>query len=87
MSQMECKDVLEQLSNFIEGEIPPALLQQLEGHIQSCNNCRIVLDTTRKTIYLYHKHAADQKAPGETVEHLYQTLHLDDFLPGEAANG
>jgi hypothetical protein len=87
MSKLECKDVLEQISNFIEGEIPPALMQELEEHILSCNNCRVVLDTTRKTIFLYHCHADDQKAPGGTVEHLYHTLNLDDFLPSGIENG
>ncbi len=87
MSNLECKAVLEQLSNFIEGEIPPSLMQELEEHIHTCNNCRIVLDTTKKTIFLYHSHAVEQKAPGDAVEHLYHTLHLDDFLPPETSNG
>ena len=87
MSQIECKDLLKQLSNYIEGDIPPTLMAELESHVKSCENCRIVLDTTRKTISLYHCHASDQKAPGEVVEHLYHTLNLDDFLPKQEQNG
>jgi anti-sigma factor RsiW len=87
MKTLECKDVLEQVSNFIEGEIPPALMKELEAHIQSCQHCKVVLDTTRKTIYLYHCHADDQKAPGNAVEHLYHTLNLDDFLPSGNNHG
>lgn len=87
MSQIECKDLLKQLSNYIEGDIPPALMAELESHVKSCENCRIVLDTTRKTISLYHYHASDQKAPEEVVEHLYRTLNLDDFLPKQEQNG
>jgi len=87
MTQLDCKEVLEQISNFIEGEIPEALVKELEAHIQTCNRCRIVLDTTQKTIFLYHCHADDQKAPGDAVEHLYHTLNLDDFLPAEIKNG
>jgi hypothetical protein len=87
MSKIECADVLRQLSNYIEGEVPPALMNELEKHVQNCENCRIVLDTTRKTISLYHIHAADQQAPDKVVEHLYRTLNIEEWLPGKKENG
>ncbi len=87
MTKPICKDLLLQLSNYIDGEVPPELMKELEVHIRDCENCRIVLDTTRKTISLFHQHAANQKAPGEMVEHLHRTLNLDDYISGENSNG
>jgi hypothetical protein len=87
MTEMACKDILKQLSDYIEGDIPPALMAELQAHIDTCSNCRIVLDTTRKTIKLYHHHAEDQQAPDSAVEHLYRTLNLDDFLPSKEVHG
>lgn len=87
MTEKICKELLERLSNYIDGEVPPDLVAELENHIECCENCRIVLDTTRKTILLYHHHAEDQHAPDHMVEHLYHSLQLDDFLPGKESHG
>ncbi len=74
-----CHDVLIHLSEFIDGEISDEIRKELEDHIQHCENCRIVLDTTRKTIYLYHRIKDDQTVPSAVNERLYHTLHLDEF--------
>jgi hypothetical protein len=87
MSEMKCSDILKELSNYIEGDIPPELMAALEEHVCTCEHCRIVLDTTRKTISLYHHHADTQQASDEVVEHLYKTLNLDDYLPRKVENG
>jgi anti-sigma factor RsiW len=87
MSQVECKDLLMQISNYIDGEIPPALLKELEDHIHGCENCRIVVDTTRKTISLFHHMASDQETPENAREHLYRTLNLEDYLTEGSRHG
>lgn len=86
-TEMECKDVLKWLSDYIDGEIPPTLVAELEEHVQTCENCRIVLDTTRKTISLYHHHGEDQQVSEETRDHLYRTLNLEDYLPQHESHG
>jgi anti-sigma factor RsiW len=68
------------LCDYIDGDIPDTLRKDLEEHIEHCDRCRIVVDTTRKTISLYHQHAEDQNAPDEVVERLYRTLNLDDYI-------
>lgn len=50
---MNCKGVVRELSDFLDGELTPGLLKELEQHIQKCKNCRLVVDTTRKTIEIY----------------------------------
>lgn len=50
---MNCKGVVRELSDFLDGELAPDLLKELEQHIQKCKNCRLVVDTTRKTIEIY----------------------------------
>ncbi len=50
---MNCKGVVRELSDFLDGELGPDLLKELEQHIQKCKNCRLVVDTTRKTIEIY----------------------------------
>ncbi len=76
-----CQNILECLGDYLDGEIPAALKKDLEDHIQDCHRCKIVVDTTRKTISLYHQHGEDQAVPGPVVDRLLHTLHLDDYYP------
>jgi predicted anti-sigma-YlaC factor YlaD len=50
---MDCKKILQELNLYIDGELEEALCQQLQAHLRDCDRCRIVLDTTRKTIEIY----------------------------------
>ncbi|MCI0624439.1 MAG: anti-sigma factor [Acidobacteria bacterium] len=50
---MNCKQVSQALSSYLDKELDPTLLQELERHLEHCDDCRIVVDTTRKTIKLY----------------------------------
>lgn len=50
---MNCKKVIHELSDYLDGEIAPDLLQELERHLEHCDDCRLVVDTTRKTIEIY----------------------------------
>ena len=47
---MNCKEVVQQLSEFLDGELETGLAQALEQHLTGCRDCRIIVDTTRKTI-------------------------------------
>jgi len=47
-----CEEVLRELSNFLDGEVSPALRAEIEEHLISCHNCTVLLDTTRKTLTL-----------------------------------
>ena len=50
MKTMECKDVLANLSCYIDGEGSDELRQALEEHISRCRRCRVVFDSTRKML-------------------------------------
>jgi len=50
---MDCKHILEELNLYIDGELEQELCRQLEAHLKGCDRCRIVLDTTQRTIQLY----------------------------------
>ena len=50
---MNCKKVIRELSDYLDGELDPALLQELERHLEQCVDCCLVVDTTRKTIEIY----------------------------------
>ena len=78
-----CHKILGSLGDYIDGELDPDLCAELERHMDGCENCRIVVDSIRKTIYLYRTVNPCPEVPGEVRERLFQTLDLEEFSKKE----
>jgi anti-sigma factor RsiW len=50
---VDCGNVIKQLNSYLDGELDEALRWELLAHLEQCKDCRVVVDTTRKTIELY----------------------------------
>ena len=76
-----CRYLLDSLSPYVDGELGPELCVELERHLNDCENCRIVVDSLRKTVYLYRV-AADEPptVPEDVRQRLYHCLDLDEFV-------
>ena len=73
MKLLNCRDCLEQISNYLDGELEAGLRRRLEDHLKMCQHCRVVFDSTRKTIELY----CDGRLfplPEDVRDHLHQAL-------------
>lgn len=75
-----CEELLFSLSLYIDGELNPELCQELEKHLASCDNCRVVLNTTKRTIDLVHAPIEKLDVPEDVRERLFKRLNLDDYL-------
>jgi len=76
-----CKDLLANISEYVEGTLRDDLCVMLEEHIHSCQNCEIVVNTLKKTIDLYHEAGeAEDAIPDEVRSRLFARLNLDDFI-------
>ena len=49
----DCKKMLSELSDYIDGELADELCAELEKHMADCENCRIMLDSLTKTVRIY----------------------------------
>ncbi|MBI5664430.1 MAG: DUF2275 domain-containing protein [Nitrospirae bacterium] len=49
---MDCRDIQEKLSAFIEEELSPAERLQVEKHLKACSKCGLALEDLRRTIAL-----------------------------------
>jgi predicted anti-sigma-YlaC factor YlaD len=63
----------------VDGTARDELCLELERHLADCEDCRIVVDTLKKTVYLYHSNA-DTDLPVTVRERLFKRLNLDEFL-------
>ena len=46
----KCEDVLAELSAYLDDELAADIRRQIEAHMQHCNTCRAVYDSTKKTL-------------------------------------
>ncbi|HDL02750.1 MAG TPA: hypothetical protein ENH25_01310 [candidate division Zixibacteria bacterium] len=47
-----CSKHIQQIAEYIDGELDEALCARLEEHLKECNNCRIMVDTLKQTVVL-----------------------------------
>lgn len=79
-----CHSLLVLLSDYVDGDLSEELCQAIESHAAGCQDCRIVVDTLRKTVSLYHACADEPfEVPEEMRSHLFKVLHLEDYLQQE----
>ena len=74
-----CDPIKEQLSDYIDDELAARLCAEIEAHLAECQNCRVMVDTLRKTIYLYREQSPAEM-PSDVKERLYKVLDLEPFL-------
>jgi anti-sigma factor (TIGR02949 family) len=82
-SNKACRHFLESLSDYVDGELEDELCKELERHMDGCENCQIVVDTLRKTIYLYRSSTGPPDVPADVRDRLFRRLDLDEFASRE----
>ncbi|GAB4528317.1 MAG: zf-HC2 domain-containing protein [Anaerolineae bacterium] len=78
MAHETCKNLLSQLSDYIDGELEAALCEEIERHMADCPDCRVVVNTLQKTIELYRT-GGRVEVPAEVKHRLYRVLQLDQI--------
>ena len=80
MEPKKCHQLLNSLSAYVDGELDEELCADIEQHLQECENCRVILDTLKKTIYLYQVTSDTEDVPVEVRQRLYRRLELEEYL-------
>jgi predicted anti-sigma-YlaC factor YlaD len=50
---VKCKTFIAELADYLDEPIDPILQAEIEEHLAKCKDCRIVVDTCKKTIQVY----------------------------------
>ena len=82
MAKQTCQHLLADLSLYLDGEAPAELCAEIERHLAGCEDCRVVVDTLRKTVTLYHELPQPELSDDARLR-LYKALDLSEFLPHE----
>lgn len=70
---MNCKGLINEISAYLDGELGQETLTEIEVHLTRCKDCRLIVDTTRKTIEIYYS-AQPLPLPNDVRERLHQAL-------------
>ena len=78
---MTCEELLQYLSDYIDQNLDEELTAAAQEHLATCHNCRVVLDTTKQTIFLFREQGK-RTIPAARRQHLFNQLQ-DAFLHSE----
>ncbi len=75
-----CPDLLPELADFIDGTAGIEVCAEIEKHMEECPDCRIIVDTLKKTVYLYRTREDELDFPSGFRERLFASLEIEDYL-------
>ena len=70
---MKCEELLQYLSDYIDQNLDEELTAEAQEHLATCHNCRVVLDSTQQTIFLFREQGK-QTIPAQRRERLFTQL-------------
>jgi predicted anti-sigma-YlaC factor YlaD len=82
MERDECRRLLGSLSAYLDGEAEARVCQAIQEHLASCEDCRVVVDTLRRTISLVHQSPVPALSSAAR-ERLWQVLQQEGFVGKE----
>ena len=49
---IECKHVWDHISDYLDGTLPPEIREQVQNHLEHCEICSAIFDSTRNILIL-----------------------------------
>ena len=83
LEAVTCQELVELVTDYLEGVLTPAELRRFEEHIALCDGCSEYLDQLRRTIELTGTVTLDDLTPEAESELLYafHTWHAGPTAP------
>ena len=70
---MNCKGVIREISNYIDGDLDAAMKQELERHLDHCEDCAMVVNQTKMTVEIFCD-SQPVELPTDVRSRLHQAL-------------
>jgi len=74
--KMDCREIFEGLSDFIDEEMAEETCREIRKHLEGCENCRVVVNTLKRTVSLYHSIPLEEM-PGDVRLRLHKTIAME----------
>jgi len=63
---MNCRDTIHLICWYLEGKLSPSVSSDIEQHLGTCQDCRIVLSAATTTLDQYFATLTDAQSPAST---------------------
>jgi predicted anti-sigma-YlaC factor YlaD len=70
---VNCRSIVKELSNYLDESLDSTLKATIEKHLEHCEDCRVVVDTTKKTIQIFCN-SEPAPLPEDTRQRLREAL-------------
>jgi hypothetical protein len=70
---VKCRELMQELEDFLDNDLDATLRAEIALHLDRCGDCRLVVDTTRKTIQIFCK-TGPLPMPEDTRQRLHDAL-------------
>ena len=78
---MNCKGVIREISNYIDGELDAAMMRDLQQHLHDCVDCALVVNQTKLTVELYCD-SETVELPSDIRTRLHEAFRKKFLTPG-----
>jgi len=70
---VKCRNIVKELSNYLDSALDTSLQASIEEHLDGCEDCRVVVDTTKQTIQIFCN-SEPAPLPEDTRRRLHEAL-------------
>ena len=77
---LDCQSLLGDLNDYMDGTAQKQVCEEIERHMRECSDCRVFVDTLKKSILLYQQQESQIEFPASSRERLFKKLDLEDLL-------
>jgi predicted anti-sigma-YlaC factor YlaD len=70
------QDVYKQICDFMGEDLDAPACQEVAEHLANCPNCKVYLDTVKKTVTICRDNEKEKAVPKDVKNRLYKVLNL-----------
>ena len=78
---MNCKGVIREISDYIDGDLDAAMKQEIERHLADCEECEMVINQTKLTVDIFCD-SQPVELPTDVRSRLHDALRRKIQKPG-----
>jgi hypothetical protein len=71
-----CKDMYRHMCENLDNELDSAACREIRKHIEGCVNCSAMLDSLKKTVFLYKNYPVPE-IPAAARQELFAVIQLE----------
>jgi predicted anti-sigma-YlaC factor YlaD len=76
MKSVHHQNVYKQICDFMGEDLDAPACKEVAEHLESCPNCKVYLDTVKKTVTICKENEKEKSVPQDVKNRLYKVLNL-----------